>query len=414
MNRASKVSIADFLDRHAAKAGGTASLRRMLRAVRLHLGMDIAFLARFDGAHREFRSVDSDLADPPLREGNSVPLDEGFCAHVVAGRLPELMRNAADDPFARTLPATAALPVGAHLSVPVRLADGTTYGTFCCFSLTPDETLTERDLALLRVFAEMAAVQIDEERAAERARDAARRRLDAALAEGSLSSVYQPIVDLSDRSVAGFEALTRFAVRPWQPPAAWFAEAAQVRAGVEAELRAAAAALAVEDGWPDAPYLAINLSPEALLGAELDALLDGHALDRLVVEITEHEAVAEYERLARALAPLRARGLRVAIDDAGAGQSSFRHVVDLAPDIVKIDMSITRGIDTDRSRRALAAALTGFAREIGMAVVAEGLETKAELAVVCDLGIDAGQGFLLGRPMPCAEAIRWAEARARA
>jgi len=411
MTRSSSASIADFLDHRADTVGGTASLRRMLRAVRLHLGMDIAFLARFDGANREFRSVDTDLLDPPLREGASHPLGDGYCGHVVAGRLPELMRNAADDPFARTLPATAALPVGAHLSVPVRLADGTTYGTFCCFSLTPDTTLTERDLALLRVFAEMAAEQIDGELTAARARDAVRHRLDAALAQGSLSSVYQPIVDLRDHSLTGFEALTRFAVRPWQPPAAWFAQAAQVRAGVEAEIRAAGAALAVEPGWPDAPYLAINLSPEALLGPELEALLDGQPLDRLVLEITEHAAVAEYERLARALAPLRARGLRVAIDDAGAGHASFRHVVDLAPDILKIDMSITRGIDTDRSRRALAAALTGFAREIGVAVVAEGVETPAELAVVRDLGIDAGQGYLLGRPMPCAEAIRWARSR---
>jgi GAF domain-containing protein len=129
-------------------------------------------------------------------------------------------------PAARALAVTASWPIGAHLSVPIRLADGSVYGTFCCFSRAPDPSLTERDLALLRVFAEMAAQHVDRERAATRAHDAARRRLDAALVDGSISTVFQPIVELHRFDVIGFEALTRFAARPLRPPDAWFAEAA--------------------------------------------------------------------------------------------------------------------------------------------------------------------------------------------
>ena len=105
-----------------------------------------------------------------------------------------------------------------------------------------------------------------------------------------------------------------------------------------------------------------------------------------------------YEDIAAVMAPLQAQGLRIAIDDAGAGYASLRHVLNLHPEIVKLDISITRGIDTDRSRRALAAALRGFASETGCSIVAEGIETPAELSTLQALGISRAQGYHLGRP----------------
>jgi EAL domain-containing protein (putative c-di-GMP-specific phosphodiesterase class I) len=403
------VSIADFLQNPDDGASTSASLRRILRAIRTHLGMEVAFLSRFEGGRRALRSVDS--ASPTyLQEGQSDPLDAAYCGLVVEGRLPELMRDASQVPAARALAVTASFPIGAHVSVPVRLADGTIYGTFCCFSRTHDPSLTERDLALLRAFAEMAAEQVDRERAATRFRDAARRRIDAALGDGSISTVFQPIVELHRFDVIGFEALTRFAARPLRPPDAWFAEAASIGDSVAFEIRALTAALSALESLPRHHFLTINVSPETIVTAEFDDVLSERPLHRVILEVTEHAAVDEYANLAQALAPLRASGLRIAIDDAGAGHASFRHVVDMAPNIIKLDMGITRGIDADRSRRALAAALIGFARETGAQIFAEGVETPAELAVLCDLRIDAAQGFLLGRPMPCHEAIAWANA----
>lgn len=402
-------SIADFIENPDDGASTGASLRRMLHAIRTHLGMDVAFVSQFDGGRRAFRSVDSSLPTPPLQEGASDPIDEGFCGLIVDGRLPELMRDAAEVPAARALPVTAAFPIGAHLSVPVRLADGTVYGTFCCFSLTPDYSLTERDLALMRVFAEMAADQIDRERATTRAHDVARRRIDAAVIDGAISTVFQPIVELLGFDVVGFEALSRFAAPPLRPPDAWFAEAATIGAAVEPEVVAVTTALSALERLERHYFLTINVSPETILTSEFERVLDERPLHRVILEVTEHAAVLEYANLARALAPLRARGLRIAIDDAGAGHASFRHVVDMQPNVIKLDMSITRGIDADRSRRALAAALIGFARETGAQIFAEGVETAAELTVLRELRIDAAQGYLIGRPMPCEEAVAWAK-----
>jgi EAL domain-containing protein (putative c-di-GMP-specific phosphodiesterase class I) len=107
------------------------------------------------------------------------------------------------------------------------------------------------------------------------------------------------------------------------------------------------------------------------------------------------------------LAPLRALGLRVAIDDAGAGYSGLRHILAVEPDTVKLDISLTRGIDQDRKRRALASALIAFAREINVGMIAEGVETAAELKTLTELGVGHAQGFFLGRPMPLEDFIRW-------
>jgi len=118
----------------------------------------------------------------------------------------------------------------------------------------------------------------------------------------------------------------------------------------------------------------------------------------MVVEITEHEAVDDYDELARWLAPLRGMGVQIAIDDAGAGYASLRHTLQIAPDIVKVDISLTRSIDGDRGKRALAKALISFAQEMDMTIVAEGIETDAELRTLLELGVRFGQGYFLAQP----------------
>jgi EAL domain-containing protein (putative c-di-GMP-specific phosphodiesterase class I) len=413
MSTTTDTPLSRYLRRPRDDADAAASVRGMLRAIRTHLGMDVAFLSQFTDGRRVFRSVDSALAEPPVREGASDPIEESFCGMVIDGRLPELIQNANDLPAARALDVTAALPVGAHLSVPVRLADGTTYGTFCCFSLGPDDSLTDRDVALMRVFADMAAEQIDREIAEAREEREARERITAAVRDGCMAMVYQPVIDLRDHEVMGFEALTRFTGRPRRTPDVWFAEAAAIGAGLEPEVVAAAKGLHALEHLPSHHFLSVNVSPETILSDELGRVLAQWPTDRIVLEITEHAAVLEYAALQGALARLRTSGVRIAIDDAGAGHASFRHVVHLAPDIIKLDMGITRHIDADRSRRALAAALVGFARETGAQIVAEGVETHGELTVLQELGVDAAQGYLLGQPMTCARAVAFTASRSR-
>ena len=231
-------------------------------------------------------------------------------------------------------------------------------------------------------------------------RDAKHRRVLEALQPGSLAMVFQPIVHLDSGSIAGFEALARFRCEPDRGPDVWFAEAAEVGLGTELEL--AAARLAVEEFTSIGTdgYVSINVSPQTALAPELDELVRGELADRLVVEITEHAAVRDYDHLVNRLVGPRGRGIRVAVDDTGAGFASLQHILRLRPDIIKLDMALTRGIDVDPVRRSLAAALVSFGQELRAHVVAEGVETERELETLRLLGIRYGQGFCLGRPAP--------------
>lgn len=384
--------------------GAPPSLGRMLDAIRRHMGMDVAFISEFEQGRRFFRHVDLGESALAIRPGDSDPLEDSYCLRVVDGRLPELIPDACANAEALKLPATRALPVGAHMSVPIRLTDGRVYGTFCCFSHAPDLTLTERDMGVMRVFADMAAGQIEQEIDDHQARHRVEERIDAMFRTDALRMVYQPIVDVASGRVVGFESLARFSSDPYRTPDVWFAEAGQVGRLAELESKAIAMALAGLVGLPEGVYLTVNASPETIVRGALAETLRGHPLSRIVVEVTEHQAIERYEDISDAIAPLQAQGLRIAIDDAGAGYASFRHVLNLHPHIVKLDNSITRAIDVDRSRRALAAALCGFAAETGCGIVAEGVETRAELEAVRALGIGKAQGYHLGRPMDFADA----------
>lgn len=138
-------------------------LIQCLRRIRQHLGMELAFIAEFTEGRRVFRYVDSGASDLKILAGDSDPLEESYCARVADGRLPELMHNACLNAEALTLPATLALPVGAHLSVPIRLADGRVFGTLCCFSRRPDESLQDHDVATMRGLADVMADYFEHE-----------------------------------------------------------------------------------------------------------------------------------------------------------------------------------------------------------------------------------------------------------
>jgi len=230
-------------------------------------------------------------------------------------------------------------------------------------------------------------------------RHALRGEIDRFLAGEGVTMVYQPIMELSSRQIVGWEALARFHSLPLRPPNEWFAEAVELELGVQLELMAIRSAMRSLPDMPASAYLSVNCSPRAAMSPELGKTLGDHA-PRMVVEITEHEAIEDYVSLATALDELRTLGVRIAIDDAGAGFASLRHTLLLRPDMVKVDISLTRDIDIDRAKRALTSALTSFADEMGMAIIAEGIETQAELDTLVSLGVPFGQGFFLARPAP--------------
>jgi EAL domain-containing protein (putative c-di-GMP-specific phosphodiesterase class I) len=209
--------------------------------------------------------------------------------------------------------------------------------------------------------------------------------------------VFQPIVDLANNRLAGVEALARFDIED-RTPDLWFADAAAAGLTLELELAAIRAALLHLDRIPATAYLSLNISPVTAVSPQFAELLDRHRPERVMLEVTEHAPIEDYDALKDALHDLRTQGVRLAIDDAGAGFASLRHILQLDADVIKLDMSLTHHIDRERAKRALAAGLISFASEIGAAIVAEGIETESELEALRGLGVAFGQGFFLARP----------------
>ncbi len=226
-----------------------------------------------------------------------------------------------------------------------------------------------------------------------------RQRVTRLMERAELQVALQPITDVTRGTFAGAEALARFPDD--RRPDLWFAEAHRVGLGTDLELLALRVALDTVDHLPPSAFLSVNASPALILDERFTALLTATpcpTVERLVVEITEHEAVGSYDDIVRALQPLRERGLRLAVDDTGAGYASFSHVLRLRPDTIKLDRSIVAKITTDAAARALVTAVVLLALEMNATVTGEGLETVEELRTAVDLGIDHAQGYVLGCP----------------
>ncbi|WP_223385611.1 sensor domain-containing phosphodiesterase [Oricola cellulosilytica] len=391
-----------------ALAAGSASgdlVQDALEAIRKHLGMEVAYLSEFVDGRSVFRRVDAPGLEHLIKPGDSQSLEDVYCNHILEGRLPELIPNTAKEPLARAMPITDAVPIGSHVSIPIRLADGTPYGMFCCLSPAPNETLNDRDLQTMKMFADLAARHVSEEQAAKTAKQRTAERIRRAIDTQAFRIAYQPIWNLNPLRPVGMEALCRFDENSGQTPDIWFREADEAGLGAELEMAVIRKALESLPSLPEDVYLSVNASPGMVAGDTFAGMLESLPLKRVVLEITEHARVEDYRALDRVLAPLRASGLRVAVDDAGAGYASLQHIVQLRPNLIKLDMTLTRDIDKDRARRSLAAALIFFAAETGTRIVAEGIETEGELNSLMALGVASGQGYLLGRPVPLADAI---------
>ncbi|HEX6262178.1 MAG TPA: EAL domain-containing protein [Actinomycetota bacterium] len=229
------------------------------------------------------------------------------------------------------------------------------------------------------------------------------RRIRRFAAGRGMRMVGQPIYELGSGLPVGIEALARFDSPPHDPEP-WFREAWDLGLGPELELAALQRAVAALPSFPEEVYLAVNLSPDTLLSKGFLEAKSDLPWQRIVVEVTEHVPIADYERFREPVADLRRRGARIAVDDAGAGFASFHHVVELSPDLIKLDRRLTLTIAGDERRRALARALVAFAEEVGTSVVAEGIETGETLRILRRFGVGFGQGHFLA--MPSSGALR--------
>jgi PAS domain S-box-containing protein len=227
-----------------------------------------------------------------------------------------------------------------------------------------------------------------------------RERVLAAMDGQGVVPVFQPILNIPGLQVIGFEALSRFQIPPMRPPDQWFSDASAAGLRTRLEIHAICRAMEQVRNLPPDTFLSVNASPATLLSEDFADAVTGLDAERLVVEVTEHATVEVYEPLQRAIDKLRRRGVRLAIDDAGAGFSSLKHIVRLVPEFIKLDLFLIRDINVDPVKRAVVAGMLGVATQIGGRVIGEGVETEEELRVLVDLGVHCAQGFYLALPRP--------------
>lgn len=223
--------------------------------------------------------------------------------------------------------------------------------------------------------------------------------LTAIIEQRAFHPVFQPIVDLETGAVVGFEALTRFDDQT--RPDRRFAQASLVGLGMELERVTLEAALSASVCLPAGAFLSTNVSATFLIGGHYDALMSRAGERPVVLEVTEHEQIDDYEAVRAVIAGL-GPDVRLSVDDAGSGWASLRHVLSLRPDYVKLDRGWITEIEDDPARQALLLGIRQFVGLMEGTVIAEGIETAAELDTLRRLGLPLGQGYLLGRPAPVA------------
>ena len=372
------------------------TVERILTLARRQLGMDVAFVAAIENGLEKVRATDGDAQSFGLDGQIDIPLEESYCNLMVKGQLAHVVADAKAHPRVKDLAVTTSADIGAYVGVPVHLWDGRLYGTLCCLSHSAQPSLDDRDTRFMQVLAAVISDQVEYQTLQDERKNMLSDRVQEALTHG-VNMVFQPVYDLEQGDVFAYEALARFQSEPYRPPSDWFADAAEVGLGVELELAAIDSALAKAQDMPSHVRLALNVSPLTALSPHFYNLIAPHA-ERVIIEVTEHERVEDYQALNEALAPLRRLGARIAIDDVGAGFATLSHILRLSPDIVKLDLSLTRGIAGDPARDALAASLVDFASGIDATIAAEGIETQSELDRLRALKVRYAQGFHLGAP----------------
>jgi EAL domain-containing protein (putative c-di-GMP-specific phosphodiesterase class I)/DNA-binding NarL/FixJ family response regulator len=280
--------------------------------------------------------------------------------------------------------ATGYLGKGASPDEIVRAIHGTAWGTTALTQNAMNE--------VFHAYAE--ALEDDRRRPAPSQRD----RIQRIIRRRAVDVAFQPIAELDTLRVVGVEAFARFRTLPRRPPHVWFQEAAGLGLARELELVAAASQLAEARGLPEGIYAAVNVTAETVRSPEFLDLVLAERGDRLVIELSERGPLDDYGPILDALGEVRERGVRLCVDDAGTDSSSLRHTVRLAPDLMKLDMSITRDVASDPARQVWVSSLLAFAADLGVGVVAKGVENARELQALRRLGVRHAQGYHLAHP----------------
>jgi len=393
----------------AADAPSAADARQeigdMIEALRAHLDMDVAFVSRqVGGTHRIFTHVAA-RGVAPLASGDLNPNENSLCWLVIEGKLPECVTDTSLYEAAMCLPIVDAINVRSHFSVPMRRRSGQIHGSLCCFSYRPRPDIGERDMQMIRSVAQIVSDQIEsrielEERGEDAAAEIARLIVDDAL-----TVIHQPIYDLTDWHLIGHECLMRHKTSPELSPRVLLDQARAAGRTLELELHVARKALATLDPEHPERFIAINVSPETLASPALGKVIPEGLASRLVIELNHQDTARDAGAIKEAIRVLKERAW-VAVSSDGVGFAGLQALVDLGPDIVKIDPAFLAGIAADPARCALVKALVQFAAETGVTLIAQGVETRADLQALREMGVRFAQGDVLGKPAAPGRGVR--------
>lgn len=381
-------------------------IKQILHSFRVRMDMEVAFISHFINGRRLFKYIDNAKGVDIIQVGGSEPLNESYCQRIIDGQLPELIKNAQLLESAKDILATHQVPVGGHISVPIYLSDGQLFGTYCAFCRYARDDLNEHDLALIHMFADITASLIENNHQAIAELEKKRIQIQNMLDKEEHYAVFQPIFHLENNKVWGYEALTRFN-HLTSTPDKIFEQADELGLGVQLGVATVTRAIADSKLFPKSMMINLNATPTLILSGALNEIFFGvQELSRYVLEITEHVIVDDYQQIVQAIAPLRKRGMRLAVDDAGAGYASFRHILLLKPDIIKLDTSLIRDIDKSDEKQALTTALVAFSKRGNHLLIAEGVETQEELEILRSLNVDLVQGYLFSKALPINDFIK--------
>ncbi|GEB70208.1 hypothetical protein PC2016_1427 [Pseudoalteromonas carrageenovora] len=382
-------------------------LFRLLSLVRKHLKMDVAFISEFTKTDRVFKVVDNQTNNTCVAVGNSDPICQTYCKKISDNDLEPIIPNTHKHPITKAMPVTKKLNIGSYIGVPIVLASGKIYGTFCCYKTIFDNNLDNKDLAFLKLISELASELIEQKAQSDTLSIETKILIENIIKTKAITIYFQPIFNLATNRLSGYESLSRFFTEPYKTPDVWFKDADNLGLGEALEMLAIQNTLHCMDELAPHAYITINTSPAHILSGAINNVLNDVDCTRIILEVTEHSPITNYQAMRSALEPLRAKGVKLAIDDVGAGFSSFQHILELEADIIKLDISLTQNINNDRRKFLLAKALCGFAKAINCSIVAEGIENEDELFTLRKLNVDNVQGYFIGRPAPIIEAIEY-------
>jgi EAL domain-containing protein (putative c-di-GMP-specific phosphodiesterase class I) len=333
---------------------------------------------------------------PALTQGNTLPAHRNEYMRGMAANGPWITGWAVTDDDEGYSRAVAAAGISTTAYVPM-VHEGRLLGVLAVGEdeATGGRATISEEFPILVEVAEHAATALGPRLADAEARSTASDILDTVLERRLYWPVFQPIRDLSTGEIRGYEGLSRF-----DAPVSTghlFHQAVMINRLRELEVATLKVTIDASQSLPPDCWLSVNSSPHLLTDTETLSKILGTTKRPIVIELSEHELVTDYESISAALGRL-GPGYSLAVDDAGAGFSSLRHILETRPAYVKLDLGLVQGLAEDAARRALVAAMVHFAAEAGFTLIAEGVESKADLRALRVLGVHMGQGFLLGKP----------------